>query len=1157
MLRIAGEIAYSATDLNNYLACEHLTALERQVAVGAMQRPKVDRPQADVLRELGEAHERRYLARLIEDGIEVVTVPRPERGAVPHAAAEATIAAMRAGAPVIYQAAFFHDRWLGYADFLLRVDGASALGDYHYEVGDTKLARTSEPYFILQLCNYSEHVARVQGVAARRMHVILGDGRTESFEVADFAAHYRAVKARFLATMERGAATAPYPILHCDLCSYQAKCDAELDAADSLARVARIMRLHVDRLTAAGISTLEALSYAQPDDHPANIRPPIFETLRRQARLQREHRDALAAGIARPNTVELLEIDPELPQPRAFGLLPVRDEGDLFFDMEGDPYYSEGDRWFGGESGLEYLFGVYTLDGAFTPFWGCDREGPGAPRHRFHEKLAFEAFVDFVMARRAAYPSFHIYHYAPYEVTAMKLLSERHHTREDEIADLLREERFVDLYKVVRQSIAVGQPHYGIKYLERYYEDQQRTGVMKGDDSIVEFERWLGSRAAGAPERAILDDIEQYNRFDCVSTEHLLTWLWSLRADAPSIEPRPIEPPKPVSPQRQALLDDIAATSERLRALLPDDLVADDVAKLPERMRAAWLLGELLQYHERERRPAWWEYFDLLAAYADDPGVAVESASAIGDLTVVETTGEGIVLAFPPQNHKIEPKYVKDLATGEPAGRVVRIDDEHGLLVWKPSRGGTLEPPRAIVQFTEISSEALVRSLIALAERLLASNGANVPDEAAFDLLLARAPRLHGAGRGSIVQPNLTDAPGVAAVVDALDTTCLPIQGPPGTGKTTKAAAIIAGLIERGMRVGIAAPSHAVAHNLLDRIGAHAADRGTGYSVAHKGSAEHAYVPNARALPGFASVVEDVDPIDVPQIVSGTAWLFAKPELRGTLDYLFVDEAGQLPLANALAMAPAAKNVILIGDPQQLAQVSKAAHSGPAGASALAHLLGDDATIPPDRGVFLDTTYRMHGDVCAFVSQISYGGRLHQDPVCDRQSVESPGLSGTGLRTIAVAHEGNTSASHEEAERIAAEIELLLKGEIVDRNGDRRAMRPSDIIVVTPYNAQRRLVERIVRARVGDGIEVGTVNKFQGREAYVVFYTMASSGGETIPRGTQFLFERNRLNVAISRAHALAVLVFSPALLEARTASIDAMRLINGLDLFVEIAASR
>src|SRR5665213_4343529 len=230
MLRIAGEIAYSATDLNNYLACEHLTTLERQVALGTLERPKVDRPQADVLRELGEAHERRYLERLIEDGVDVVTIPRPERGSTPDAAAKATIAAMRAGAQVIYQAAFFDDRWLGYADFLMRGDGPSDLGDYHYEIGDTKLARTSEPYFILQLCNYSEHVARVQGVAARRMHVILGDGRTESFELADFAAHYRAVKARFLATMERGAATAPYPILHCDLCPFQAKCELELDA---------------------------------------------------------------------------------------------------------------------------------------------------------------------------------------------------------------------------------------------------------------------------------------------------------------------------------------------------------------------------------------------------------------------------------------------------------------------------------------------------------------------------------------------------------------------------------------------------------------------------------------------------------------------------------------------------------------------------------------------------------------------------------------------------------------------------------------------------------------------------------------------------------------------------------------------------------------
>ncbi|MDQ2993268.1 MAG: TM0106 family RecB-like putative nuclease, partial [Candidatus Eremiobacteraeota bacterium] len=1074
MLRIAGTLAYSATDLNNFLACEHLTGLEHAVALGALERPQIERAQADVLRELGETHERKYLEKLEASGVEVVAIPRPERGNAPGRAVAATIEAMRAGPTIIYQAAFFHDGWLGFADFLRRVDGASDLGDYHYEVADTKLARRIEPYFILQLCNYSEHVARVQGFEPRRMHVVLGDGREESFEVGEFAAHYRAVKARFLRHARNGVdETEPYPVLHCELCAWKDRCDAQLRAADSLSQVAGIRRLQTNRLVGGGIETLAALSRAGDDVRPANVRASTFATLRRQARLQREHRDAIAAGDLHPNSVEVIEPDPEMPQPRGFALLPERDAGDLFFDMEGDPYYVEGDRWFGAESGLEYLFGVYALDGpegTFTPFWGCDRDGTDAPHHRYREKRAFEDFIDFVMARRAAHERFHIYHYASYEVTAMKHLSERHRTREEEVDILLREERFVDLFKVVRQSIVVGQPSYSIKKLEFYYEGDKRTGTASGGDSIVEFEKWLASRAAGTPLTEILEDIEQYNRFDCVSTEHLLAWLWSLHVDTPAVAPREIEAPKPQSAKRAHFLEELGDVLERLLALCPPDTVAENALDLHERERAAWLLNDLLQYHERERRPPWWEFFDLCAAFADDPEVAVDNAAAIGDLTVVEVTGEGTLMAFPAQNHRVDADYVRSLETRMPHGKVEWIDDERGLLLWRPSKGKSTVPPLAIVQVDDISSEVIVRSLMRSAERLLASSDA-VPDDPFFDLLLARKPRLVGAGRGSVVQPEVVDAPGVAAVIDRLDGTCLPIQGPPGTGKTTKAAAIICGLVDRGMRVGIAAPSHAVAHNLLARIGTYAAATGKKYRVAHNGGGDKEFVPQGRAAEGFSEVLCEVDGATDAQIVSGTSWLFSKPALAGALDYLFVDEAGQLALANALGMTPAARNVILVGDPQQLEQVTKVSHAGPADVSALGHLIGDEPTVAPNRGVFLDTTYRMHGDVCTFVSRVSYEGRLNPDAGCAHQRVDSPGLSGTGLRALAVPHEGNKSASVEEAERIADEITRLLEGEIVDRDGVRRAIRPADIIVVTPYNAQRRLLDRTIRERAGDGIE--------------------------------------------------------------------------------------
>jgi uncharacterized protein len=1167
MQRTDAGLVYSATDLNNFLACEHLTGLDRRVALGELERPLVDQPQADILRRLGEQHELRYLEQLRAAGVAVETIERGERGTGIQSAADATVAAMRAGAPVIYQGAFFHNGWLGYADFLRRVDGPSDLGDYHYEVADTKLARNSEPYFLLQLCNYSEHVARVQGAMPERMHVILGDGREESFEVADFAAHYRAVKERFLAHLGNGvAATAPYPVGHCDLCPWQARCNQQLDEADHLSRVARIRRLQIERLGAIGIETLERLSRAADADRPDSMTPRTFDTLRMQARLQREHRDALAAGVARPDTVVVLPLDPNAPQPRGFELLPPRDTGDIFFDMEGDPYYAEGDRWFGEETGLEYLFGIHTPEGTFVPFWGCDRAGSEPPQHRRAEKHAFEAFMDYVMERRSSHPTFHIYHYASYETSALKRLSERHRTREAELDILLREKRFVDLFTVVRQAIAIGQPHYGIKYLEFYYETEQRTGVKKGDDSIVAFESWLASRAAGAPERAILDDIEQYNRFDCVSTEHLLSWLWHLGERRPVVPPAPpleiAGDEEPSTPQGRAakarkeqLQGEIVAMVERLRAQLPPDLTDDDASGLPETLRAAWMLSEMLRYHEREMKPVWWEFFARCEAFVNDPGSAVSDSAALGELEVIERTAEGIRMRFPVQAHKVEKGAVHDLGTARPCGRVESIDEDARELLLVP-RNTDVPIPRAIVNTETFIDEPLIRSLLRTADGLLAEPAIRAPQDATFDLLLGRAPRMRGGLAGGSIQPARADTASIAPIVGALDGSCLVIQGPPGTGKTSIAAETVLRLLVEGKRIGIAAPSHKVAHNLLDRIGTLARARGQTFRGAHKISgAESRYYPVPAADGGFIKdekVIKDFGG-DV-KLFSGTAWLFAQAEAAGTLDYLFVDEAGQVPLVNAIAMAPATRNLVLLGDPQQLSQVSHTSHPGDIGLSALAHVLAGETTVPRDRGIFLDTSWRMHADVCRFVSEISYQGRLHQDPSCDRQAVRSAGLHGAGLHYLPIEHSGNRAESREEAIRIADEIALLLDGEITTCDGGSRPLRPDDIIVVAPYNAQRRLLSRTIHERTGRAIEVGTVNKFQGREAYVVFYSMATSSGDDMPRGTEFLFERNRLNVAVSRARAMAVLVCSPALFETRTPTVDAMRMINGLDRFVELA---
>jgi uncharacterized protein len=278
---------------------------------------------------------------------------------------------------------------------------------------------------------------------------------------------------------------------------------------------------------------------------------------------------------------------------------------------------------------------------------------------------------------------------------------------------------------------------------------------------------------------------------------------------------------------------------------------------------------------------------------------------------------------------------------------------------------------------------------------------------------------------------------------------------------------------------------------------------------------------------------------------AGTAWWWSHPDAARSVDVLLVDEAGQVSLADAMAVAQGATSMVLLGDPQQLAHVSQGTHPLGAGASVLVHLLDGADTIPDDRGVLLDESWRMHPDVCHFVSNTMYDGRLSAEEHCANQRVDSPGMSGTGLRMLSVEHSGNRTRSAEEADVIAAHVGALVRGRFTDRDGDTRELKLEDILIVAPYNAQVRTLQ----SKLPDGARVGTVDKFQGQQAPVVFFSMATSTDEDVSRGMSFLFSRNRLNVAISRAQALAVIVCSPKLLTARCSTVDDMRLVNMLCL--------
>ncbi len=1055
-----GALSFSPSDVTAYLACEHLTQLELKVARGDIVKPHVADAQAELIRRKGEEHERAYLAQLLADGRDVVTIEVAgddgewdlER------AARETEEAMQAGREVVYQAAFLDGEWRGLADFVIR--GA----DGSYEAYDTKLARHGKPANVLQLCFYSEQIGRIQGRLPERMHIALGSGATESYRVLDFLAYYRRVRERFLDAVHHPRPTEPWPVAHCKICDFRALCEAWWDEHDHLTRVANIRREQIVRLGEAGITTLAELGDAPRETAVPRLPATTFESIRHQAELQLRHR---RTG---EHAFETLHPEDE----RGLALLPKPSPGDLFFDMEGDPYWDP-------SGGLEYLFGVLWQengDEQFRAFWAHDRDG---------ERRAFEDFMDFVYERLERYPDLHVYHYASYEQTALKRLMGEYATREDAVDDLLRGEVLVDLFAVVRQGLRISHPSYSIKNVEQFYMEREAE-LRSGEDSIILYERWVDER-----DDSILDGIEAYNREDCHSTYLLREWLLERKAEAQAAWGTEIawrEPPE--VREIKAEVEEELAEREALR----EELLARDE-------ETARLAGLLLEYHRREAKPVWWAYFRRQEMTSSE---LVEDAESIGGL---EWDGEEpeahkqshiYTLSFPTQQHKLDAgDEVVDPRTGKGAGSLVELDDVAGRL--KLRRGPKFEGqplPQALIPGGAWNTKYQRAALMRL--------GRSVRDGdsryAALEGILRREPPLGGE------RVQVAELEEMKELVDRVEGRHLFVQGPPN-------------LLDAIVEAGLSAPG-------LKKS-----------SGGPESEYERGPIESAEGLELF------LDP--ELRLLAGTAWLFARPELDQQLDYLFIDEAGQISLADALAMGTSAKTLVLLGDPVQLAQVSQGTHPGGSGASVLEHLLGDAQTIPEDRGLFLEHSFRMHPDVCRYISDAFYDSRLEAAEECAGQST----ALGTGLRFVPVEHDGNRRSSAEEAARVREEFERLLGQEWTNAKGDTAPLGLNDILVVAPYNEQvKYLAEALPR-----GARVGTVDKFQGQQAPVVIFSMATSSAGDVPRNLEFLLSRNRLNVAVSRAKCLAYVVASPKLLEVGCRSIEQMRMANALCLFVEAAS--
>ena len=1164
MERVDGRLVYSATDLVGYLECAHLANLERSVVWGHLTRPVRSDPVLDRIAQRGIEHEQRFLEALHGDGVTVVEVERDE--SLPHGerrirGRDVTLAAMRDGADVIYQAVLFDDRRLGYADFLRRVERPSDLGEWSYEVWDTKLARHATASAVLQLCFYSDMVREFQGRQPEEMHLALGGMQREtvSFRVADYAAYYRLVAREFEAFLYAGPAfpveTVPEPVEHCGVCRWSARCRKQWRSADDLSLVAGLSSRQRRALQTIDVTTRTGL--AEPvNPLPGRLDGAGSEALARiQAQATIQVRGERVGKTISERIAPARDRDDELVPNQGLLMLPEPSPGDLFFDIEGDPF-------FGSEEvdGIDYLFGVIEpgrLDSDGQPWFHAIWSIEDGTVTTGAERRAFEAFIDLVLDRLEADPKLHIYHYAPYEPAAVRRLAGRYGTREEEVDQLLRGGVFVDLYRAVRQGIRASVESYSIKRLEQLYDFDREVDLRDAGTSIVEFETWLELGQEDERDK-LLEEIEGYNRDDCVSTLRLRNWLEDQRVE---LVRELGDLPRPTVPEPEEREDSEAqkVVNELVDALLAS--LPESIEQMSDEERGCWLLAQLLNWHRREAKSFWWRYFHLVGELTDEE--RREEPDALGELTFEGSWPDPAPKArstiyrfrFPPQDHAIKTdSSARDPETGKAVGRVVRVDDEEGVIDIR--RGSTQPPPTAtsLIPFDLFRAQPKPESLQTLARWVIEHGieGAG-PYGAARDLLARQPPRL-GQGEGQPLRREGEDAQNTARrLVAGTHESYLAIQGPPGSGKSTVGAEMIVDLVAAGKRIGVTANSHKVIGELLAKVSRVAGERGVTVAIGQRAPDEPTY-PDAEHL-ATNDAARDALAAGSLDVVGGTTWLWAREDMIESVDVLFIDEAGQMSLADAMAASLSAMNLVLLGDPQQLDQPLQGVHPPGAARSALAHVLHGERVMPNHLGLFLDGSWRLHPEISAYTSEVFYEGRLHSHPGRERLDLEGvPPLSGTGIRFLPVFHSGQSSDSPEEAGELADLVHALMDAQptYTDPTGLVHSLGAPDVLVITPYNAQVRAIRVVL-----PDFRVGTVDKFQGQEAPISIYSMATSSGAEAPRGMEFLYSLNRLNVATSRAQCLAVVVASPALIRVRCLTPRQMRLANALARLVEVATEQ
>jgi predicted RecB family nuclease len=1137
MQKINGNLLFSASDLVNFLDCKKLTHLDLTNLDQHLFKAD-DSAHSRLIQKKGIQHEKSFLAKL-KSNYPGSVINIMEFSDNRELQIEATSKAMKDGYSIIYQASFRSGSFIGFADFLRRVEIPSKLGNYSYEVIDTKLSKNAKAKYLIQLCLYSELLAEIQGLFPRYTYVVLGTGLEERFRLEDYKHYFYSLKNLFLEFIEINNPTYPAPCEKCPQCHWREICKDMWNQDDHLSRVANISKLQIKRLESAGIKTLKELGTLPASISIPKISEIVMNRLRDQASLQLESRNTgkLLYKIL-PAATELGE--------RQFGFsrLPKPNPGDMFFDMEGNPME---------DGGLEYLFGLYIIEDQkpqFIAFWAHSRA---------EEKIAFEQFIAFVISRLKKYPNAYIYHYAPYETTALKKLMGLHGTCEEAVDELLRNRKFIDLYRVVTESIRISEPSYSIKNLEHFYSDAREGEVQNAGESIVFYEKWKETQ-----DPLILQAISNYNEDDVKSTFNLRNWLIEIKEKAGITKFFDISLLK--SELNVELTNRVERRIDAHRERI--ELKTNLKIKLPldskdwnSLHRARNLVAELLDFFQRTSKPQWWSLFErqamTLEEQIDDPECIAGLEPDVNNPPRAEKNSIRYSFTYPEQEFKVKPGNNSVIAQTLGSVSDLTIDDVKQKITFKIGNKRSLpNEPIAISTGGPVTTDKLEEAVKRYARSLLNSGHAFKSTYQAIDaFLLKKLPKITDLKHGEELISGGVHLDEVIKIALLMDHTYLFLQGPPGAGKTYCGSEIILKLISEKKRIGITSNSHKAINNLLKEVDRKSIERGLAFNgLKYSASADVDQIINGKNIKDTFQAENCLN--SKVGLVAGTAWLFARAEFDQTLDYVFIDEAGQISIAQLIAIGCSAKNIVLMGDQMQLSQPIQGTHPDNSGVSSLDYLLEGKATIPPQQGIFLDTTWRMHSKVCKFISELVYDSRLKADPSTDARELKlngnaHPVLKSNGIIYIPVIHQNNSQRSLEEG-LIIKDIYLnLLTQYFTNISGETLKLIPENILVVAPYNLQVNLLSKLL----GKDARVGTVDKFQGQESEVVIFSMATSSEEDLPRNMEFLFSKNRLNVAISRAKCLSIMVANPALMQITCKTPEQMSLVNTLCWLKEYAS--